>query len=221
MNLPVRCLALAPGWLVPRRHLVRRGDRRCGRIALTFDDGPNPTYTPKVLDLLDAYDVKATFFLVGQRAERQPDLTREIARRGHAVGNHTYSHANLPRLPPQRLREEMDRGRASLEDVTGLPVRLFRPPWGYVNLSILAHARRVGMRVVLWSVDSRDWARNGEEAIWQVLQRTPMRPGDIVLFHDDYPETVAVLPRVLENLRRSSVPCGSLGDLVPDSAARR
>ncbi len=221
MNLISRCVRHAPEWLVSGKYVVRRGDRRCGRIALTFDDGPNQTNTPKVLDLLDRYDAKATFFLVGQKAERYRDLTREIVQRGHEVGSHSYSHANLCRVSSHLLRDEMDRGRAILEDVTGSMVRFFRPPWGYLSLQLLAHARRAGMRVILWSVDSRDWMRNGEESIWLVIKRAHMRPGDIVLFHDEYPETVAALPTVLEDLRRLGVPCGRLGDLLVDGSNGR
>jgi peptidoglycan/xylan/chitin deacetylase (PgdA/CDA1 family) len=217
MNLALRCIRLAPKWLVPGDYIVQRGDRRCGRIALTFDDGPNPTCTPQILDLLDAHRVRATFFLIGRAAESHPELTRDIVRRGHDVGNHTYSHANLTRVPPRILRQEIDKGRAVLEDVTGSPIRLFRPPWGYLSLRLLAHARRTGTRVVLWSVDSRDWMRNGEESIREVISQTHMRPGDIVLFHDDYPETVAALPGILRQPVRSALSFGTLAEVLGES----
>lgn len=204
---------LACRWLVPSRYVLRRGDRRAGTVALTFDDGPTPDLTPRVLDALDQRGVKATFFLVGEEAARHPALTRDVVRRGHEVGNHTYSHQNLAALGPAAAREQVDRGRAVLEEVTGRPVRLLRPPWGAVNLAVLLHAAHMGLTVVLWSVDSRDWRRTGGEGIRRTLRQARVRPGDILLLHDDYPETVAALPGVLGDLRRSNLSLGRLADL--------
>jgi len=204
-------------WLMPRRYLLRRGNRRCGRIALTFDDGPNPAYTPKILDQLDVHSAKATFFLIGCEVERHRNLVREVVRRGHAVGNHTYSHANLAAVSPRVLREEIDRGRAVIEEATGIPVRLLRPPAGNMSLRGLTYAAQKGLTVVLWSVDSRDWAREGPETILQTLNGASVRSGDILLLHDDYPETLAALPAALINLRRCGLSFGSLGDMLADS----
>ncbi len=221
MSLALRGIRLAPAWMVPRHYIVRRGDRRCGRIALTFDDGPNPAYTPRILDLLDAHEIKATFFLLGREAERHPHLAREVVRRGHDVGNHTYSHANLTSLPPHLLREEIDRGRAVVEGVTGMPVSLLRPPGGYMGLRAVAHAAWTGMTVVLWSVDSQDWMRLGQESIREAVNPARVTLGDIVLLHDDYPETVAALPAVLDDLGQSGLTSGTLGDLLVDATDRR
>ncbi len=214
MNTARYGIRLAAAWLVPRPYLLQRGDPRSGRIALTFDDGPNPAYTPRVLDLLDAHGIKATFFLLGREAQRHPGLAREVARRGHDVGNHTYSHTNLAMASPLVLREELDRGRAVLEEVTGMPVCLLRPPGGHMSLRVLAHAARMGMTVTLWSVDSGDWMQEGQASIRRTIRRARVRPGDIVLLHDDYPETVAALPEVLGDLVRSALNFGTVADLL-------
>lgn len=203
-------------WLIPRQYILWRGDQRSGMIGLTFDDGPHPHYTPRVLDLLDAHGAKATFFLVGREVERHAGLAREVVRRGHDVGTHTYSHANLAAVEPHVLREEIDRGRAVLEDVTGMPVSLFRPPGGHMSPRVVAHAACMGMMVALWSVDSRDWMRRGQESIRRRIARARVRSGDIVLLHDDYPETVAALPQVLGDLGRSTLGLGTLADLLAE-----
>ena len=214
MNLARLMLRLPVEWVVPRHLLLRRGPRGCGRVALTFDDGPDPVLTPKVLDILDARSVRATFFMIGREAERHPALVREAVQRGHLVGNHTYSHGDLVRAARRLLHEEIDRGRTVLEDITGTLVAFLRPPRGNMDVRGLVHAIRMGMTVALWSVDSRDWARNGPESIRQAIRRARVRAGDVLLLHDDYPETVAALPAILGDLTNSALRTGTIIHLL-------
>ena len=144
---------------------------RRGEIALTFDDGPNPAWTPRLLELLDRHAVKATFFLVGKYASKEPALTRFITDAGHIVGNHTWSHPNLALTAPGRVREELRATRDSLEQITGKPVRFFRPPFGARRPDVLRAARELGMAPVLWNAMTSDWKEPSAERIADALAR--------------------------------------------------
>ncbi|MFP5207188.1 MAG: polysaccharide deacetylase family protein [Acidobacteriota bacterium] len=132
--------------------------RRPGELALTFDDGPNPAWTPRLLELLAAHEVRATFFLLGSRAQAQPELVRRIAAAGHLVGNHSWSHPNLALIRRARIRKELSSTRDLLEQIAGAPVRFFRPPFGARRPASLAVARDLGMTPVLWNAMTSDWS---------------------------------------------------------------
>ena len=131
---------------------VRRGLRGGGRVALTFDDGPDPEATPRLLELLAAGGVRATFFLIGDRAARYPDVVRAMVAQGHEVGNHTWHHRNAWFLSPRRTADEILGGARVLADITGTAPSLYRPPWGIVNAAGLQVARAFGLTTVLWSL---------------------------------------------------------------------
>ena len=132
--------------------------RKPGEIALTFDDGPNPAFTPRLLELLDHQGVKATFFLVGKYARQQPALTQLIAANGHLIGNHTWSHPNLASTAPQKVREELRTTSEALEQIIGKPIRFFRPPFGARRPHVLHTARELGLTPVTWNAMTNDWA---------------------------------------------------------------
>jgi peptidoglycan/xylan/chitin deacetylase (PgdA/CDA1 family) len=142
-----------------------------GELALTFDDGPNPAWTPQLLDILGSRGVRATFFLVGQFAKAEPLLTRSIADAGHLIGNHTWSHPNLAMTAPARGREELIRTKETLEQITGKPVRHFRPPFGARRPDVLATARRLGLTPVLWNAMTSDWSEKSADRIAGQLMR--------------------------------------------------
>lgn len=142
---------------------------RPGEIALTFDDGPNPAWTPRLLEMLDRHQVKATFFLVGKYASKESVLTRFIANAGHTIGNHTWSHPNLALTAPRRVREELRATRDALEQITGRPVRFFRPPFGARRPGVLSAARELGMIPVLWNAMTRDWQDPSAKRIAGIL----------------------------------------------------
>ena len=157
-----------------------RGDRT---LALTFDDGPNPATTPALLDLLDRYDARATFFLIGRYVRACPDLAAEIARRGHRLGNHTDTHPNLLWLSPAQIVDEFARCALSILQATGGRPALMRPPYGYRGPQVHAAARRAGLDPpVMWSKTGRDWT---DQSVDQLIRRLEnVRSGDIVLLHD-------------------------------------
>ncbi len=185
---------------------VRRGPP-VPHVALTFDDGPHPVYTPRILEVLAEHGVQAAFFLVGRHAERHPELVRRIAAEGHTLGSHTYGHRHLWRLSPWGTREEILRGHRAVEAASGRPVRFFRPPWGTVNLASLVVCRMEGLCPVLWSVrgEGYRWKPSWEEMARAVVRSA--HPGAIIGLHDrggfpDTPERVLrALPRILAGLR--------------------
>jgi peptidoglycan/xylan/chitin deacetylase (PgdA/CDA1 family) len=144
---------------------VLRAPRRPGELALTFDDGPNPAWTPRLLDILASHDVRATFFMVGKYAQAEPELVRRVAAAGHLIGNHSWSHPNLALTAPRRVREELSRTKETLEQITGKPVRHFRPPFGARRPDVLRTARRMAMEPVLWNAMTSDWSEPSVDAI--------------------------------------------------------
>ena len=144
---------------------------RPGELALTFDDGPNPAWTPRLLDLLASHDVRATFFLVGSYALAQPALVKQIAAAGHHIGNHSWSHLNLAFAPASRIKEELTRTSQTLEQIAGVPIRYFRPPFGARRPETLRAARRLGMVPVLWNAMTSDWKNPPADSIAERLVR--------------------------------------------------
>ena len=171
-------------------------------ILLTFDDGPHPDVTPSILDRLRTYNVRAVFFVVGSRISRAPELLRSILAEGHLIGNHSYAHVLEadPWLPAYLL--DMRRCQALLKNLTGQAPRLFRAPMGRYTMGGLVAPRLLGLRHILWSVDSEDWKLRDAEAALACGQRlcSSVQPGDIVLFHDDNRWTVTVLDVLLPHL---------------------
>jgi peptidoglycan-N-acetylglucosamine deacetylase len=173
--------AVAPGAQLFGPTIRRMGD--ASTMALTFDDGPNPAITPGLLDLLDRYGAKATFFLIGARVRAFPELAREIGARGHTIGNHTETHRALTFLSVRGIAEELDRCDEAIESATGRRARGMRPPWGFRGPQLRGVVRARGdERVVMWSVAAHDWKVQPTERVIERLRRAG--GGDIVLMHD-------------------------------------
>ncbi len=172
-------------------------------VALTFDDGPHPDRTPKVLDVLALHGVKAAFFVTGDRAEAHPDLVRRIVAEGHLVGNHTYGHpGNFPWLSKERMKDEIDRCDSAVEEITGARPTLFRPPFGVTNPPL---ARAIGKRYTVagWDIRSLDTiARRSRERVFERVCRR-LRPGSVVLLHDDRPKSYTLVEMILNYLEQN------------------
>lgn len=185
--------------LLPKRLLLARipGSRE---VALTFDDGPHPVHTPRILDILREERVPATFFLLGSEVEKHPALAQAIVRAGHALGNHSFSHGRMHGMTMNGLAREIERTAELIERTTGAATRLFRPPRGTVTWPLLRYAWRRGWTIVLWSLDSEDCRPQATAAATRaVLGRT--RPGDIVLLHEDYAHTADGLREWIRDLK--------------------
>lgn len=148
-----------------------------GELALTFDDGPNPKCTPRLLDVLGEHEVKATFFMLGVRAQTEPELVRRVAAEGHLIGNHSWSHPNLARTGTQRVREELTRTSETLEQITGERVKYFRPPFGARRPVVFRIARELGLRVVTWNAMTSDWSEPSADRIAGELRKKIDRLG--------------------------------------------
>jgi peptidoglycan-N-acetylglucosamine deacetylase len=140
-----------------------------GELALTFDDGPNRNWTPRLLDTLASHRVRATFFLLGERAKAQPELVRRIAAAGHVIGNHSWDHPNLARRASSRIRAELSRTSDALQQITGARVRFFRPPFGARRPAVFRIARELGLHPVLWNAMTSDWSEPSAERIAEQL----------------------------------------------------
>ena len=177
------------------------GSRDLQRVALTFDDGPDPARTPALLDALSELDVPATFFVLGRQVDAHPALAARIARDGHELGNHTYSHPYLPLTRSKRVRTELAQPDDAIERATGITPTLARPPYGGRSPRNVRVFDRAAKRLVLWDVNSFDWkGRPPAEVAERVLER--VQPGSIVLFHDTHAErTVEALRLIVPALR--------------------
>ncbi len=153
------------------------------KIAITFDDGPHPRYTPEILGILEEYGVKATFFVVGQNAEYYPEWVKAEADAGHEVGNHTFSHANLRNEQYDGVCGEISKTERLIYENTDYRTRLLRPPEGIYSQAVCDAASDYDYTIVLWSVDTRDWAHTPSAVIADHVL-SEVRGGDIILFHD-------------------------------------
>ncbi len=145
--------------------------RSPGQLALTFDDGPNPAWTPRLLDILAEHNVHATFFMVGKFAKAESALARRVADAGHLVGNHTWSHPDLSRTRAANVLDELTRTSDILAEITGKPVRYFRPPFGARRPYVLKLARQLGLIPVTWNAMTRDWKEPSADKIAENLIR--------------------------------------------------
>ncbi|HEX7661819.1 MAG TPA: polysaccharide deacetylase family protein [Pseudonocardiaceae bacterium] len=194
------------------------GDDR--HVALTFDDGPNPSSTPHFLAELERRKIRATFFLLGSQLERTPRLGAEIASAGHEVALHGWHHRRLVWYGPRRTYDELARGRDLIAATTGTPPRWFRPPYGVVTTAALVSARRLGLTPVLWSCWGWDWsAHSTPDSVFDTVTHG-LTGGGTILLHDSdvaaspgaWKSTLAALPRLLDECERRGLTVGPLRD---------
>ena len=182
-------------------------------LSISFDAAWGSAHTEKILDILDAYDVRTTFFLVGFWAEKYPELVQEIVLRGHEIGNHSATHPHMSQLSEAQIREELRKTSDLVEHITGKPTTLFRPPYGEYNDAVVRISREEGYECVQWNVDSLDWKNRGaDDMIRQCTKNT--QPGDIVLFHNDSQYILDALPTILEHYTEAGYRIIPLSELL-------
>lgn len=203
--------------------LFRRGPADAHVVALTFDDGPDPRFTPGILKTLAEEDVKATFFMVGKHAEKYPQLARQVAAGGHEVGNHTYNHVNLLQAPLERMVVEIERGEEAIFNATRQRPSLFRPPRGLYDAKLLKETKDRGNTIILWSLSSQDWLEMRPQDISRMILRN-VSPGEIILFHDsgnliraeggDRLPTVRALQTIIRGLKKEGYDFVTITELL-------
>jgi nucleoside-diphosphate-sugar epimerase/peptidoglycan/xylan/chitin deacetylase (PgdA/CDA1 family) len=187
---------------VPDRQLLVHGKRDRAQIAITVDDGPDPFYTPQILDIFRDHEVKATFFVVGGAAEQYPGIVKRMKREGHDVGSHSYSHPYFNQLSWSGATQEIKMTRWVLDRILGEECKLFRPPHGKLSLRSLIPAWAAGQQVVMWNVDLRDYRASSGEVEAQ-LDQTSFSSGDIILYHGINRAALTALPRVIKEAREN------------------
>ncbi len=183
-----------------RMDKVLRGNPNRREIALTIDDGPHPAYTPKLLQILNLAGVPATFFVVGERAEQYPELVRAEVAGGHEVGNHTYDHVSLIKIPPEYIDTEIKACGDVLTQITGHTPHLFRPPGGEYNRAVAESAEALGYKMILYSDDPGDYADPGAQVI-ETRTLDTISNGGIILLHDGSAQTLQILPQIIQRLK--------------------
>ncbi|MDQ2824465.1 MAG: polysaccharide deacetylase family protein [Verrucomicrobiota bacterium] len=184
-------------------------------IAMTFDDGPQATLTPKLLDLLAAHHIKATFFVIGQNVAEHPQIVARAAREGHEIGNHTWSHPKLGKMSDEGVRRELRRTDEIIKSAIGRRPTLMRPPYGSITTRQKHWIHdEFGYQVILWDVDPLDWKRPGPAVVCnRILKET--RPGSIVLSHDIHPGTIEAMPATLNQLEAKGFQFVTVSELIP------
>lgn len=174
--------------------------------ALTFDDGPDTNYTPQILDILRKEGVKATFFIVGVRAQQHPDAVKRIKAEGHAIGNHSWDHPDLDKLNSAQIKDELDKTERILDTIVGYNPGIFRPPYGAADTKVIQQVASMGYKIIDWSVDTRDWAGTPTTQIMNYVKEE-FHPGGIILQHcaggkgEDLSNTVKALPEIISLLK--------------------
>ncbi len=198
------------------RLVVRSGDIDSPKIALTFDDGPHPRITDRVLDLLEEYDIPATFFVIGENAALYPEPLKRAAALGHEIGNHTFCHKGIKAMSVPRITKELSDTKRIITSLTGAPLRLFRPPEGTCTDAVLQAAESGGYTVVLWTVDTNDWALASTDEIVSTVMKS-VRGGSILLFHDyttGDAHTLDALKRLIPDLLEKGYEFVTVSELI-------
>jgi len=183
-------------------------------IAMTFDDGPSAVLTPKLLDLLAAHHIKATFFVIGENVAEHPEIVARAAREGHEIANHSWSHPNFGKMSQESVRSQVQRTDDAIKSATGKRPTLLRPPYG----SITEREKRwihdeFGYDIILWDVDPLDWKRPGPAVVRnRILKET--RPGSIVLSHDIHPGTIEAMPSTFNELEAKGFKFVTVSELI-------
>lgn len=211
--------------VLTRKGTVYRVKTSKKKIAITFDDGPSPIWTPHILDKLHSAQIPATFFMLGHHVKQYPEVAKRVAAEGHEIGNHGYAHNVLVYYKPEELEEEIRYTELLVQQTTGQVTRYFRPPKAWLGRTERAIVRSMGYAIVLWSLNSKDWVPfNSRRIVEYVLSHA--QSGDIILFHDsgdvfraeggDRLKTLAAIEPLAAGLRQRGFECVTVGELLTE-----
>ncbi len=182
------------------------------KIALTFDDGPHPVYTEQMLEVLDENQVPATFFLLGQNIEGHEEVVKEIAEKGHLIGNHTFHHVQITGMSAEQAYEEIDQTSRLIEELTGKGTEYVRPPFGTWNTGLESE---LDLIPVMWTIDTKDWTTENVDAIVNHVVKNAGE-NDIILMHDSYKSTVEATERIIKLLKAEGFEFVTVDEVVMD-----
>lgn len=213
--------------------MIWSGDPYSKKVALTFDDGPKPEFSIPLLDLLDKYGVRATFFVVGKEAKTYPDIIYRMATAGHDVGNHTFSHIRLDTMSEKEIALELSSTNEILKEITGQDIHIFRPPGGRYNQLVLHQLAPLHLQAIMWNVNAGDYTapttqfsipdeyrkdknivfnKNADKIYNDIIKK--ISGGSIVLFHNGNPQTLQVLPKLITTLRQKGYSLVTVSELL-------
>jgi peptidoglycan/xylan/chitin deacetylase (PgdA/CDA1 family) len=197
--------------------VVIRGNPNAGKkVAITFDDGPYKDMTEKYISVLEAHGARATFFIVGKRAQAFPEPAQSLVERGFEIGGHSYGHSNIKKKTKQAMDDDFKRNTEAIENVTGVKVSLFRPPYGAYNNTLLQTAVEFSQQTVNWNVDPKDWSGiKSDEIVQRVLSNS--ENGSIILLHEGRHNTLQALPHIIEGLKERGYELVTVSELLTTS----
>jgi peptidoglycan/xylan/chitin deacetylase (PgdA/CDA1 family) len=206
--------APAPAPAAPRKHTYSSCNVESSTVAMTFDDGPHPKLTPKLLDILKERNIKATFFVIGKCVAEYPDIAKRIVDEGHEIANHSWNHPQLTKLSPSAFDAEISQTTDAIQKATGVRPVTMRPPYGAINPALTKRLNdEYGLCVILWSVDPQDWKiRKSEHVSSHIIKNTA--PGSIILAHDIHPSTIDAMPTALDALQSKGYKFVTVSELI-------
>lgn len=202
-------------------HVISRVPTTRKVVALTYDDGPFPQWTPRFLDVLKRKGVRGTFYVCGNMVASHPSIARRTVEEGHELGNHTWNHPSLNRISADAVRSQLNRTNQIIQQHNGgIPVATMRPPYGARNASVDEICRQLGLTVILWDVDTNDWRRRTAQQITETVLNQ-VRPGSIVLFHDRLQGSLDAQAPIIDGLRARGYEFVTVSELLAIGAAER
>jgi len=211
---PVPAPTPAPAPAAPRKPTYNSCNVESSTVAMTFDDGPHPKLTPKLLDMLKERNIKATFFVIGKCVAENPDIAKRIVDEGHEIANHSWSHPQLTKLSPPAFAAEIAQTNDAIEEATGIRPVVMRPPYGAINPTLTKRLNEeYGLSVIIWSVDPLDWKiRKSDHVSSHIIKNAA--PGAIILAHDIHASTVDAMPATLDALQSKGYKFATVSELI-------
>lgn len=216
-NTPLLAVAApmpTPAPTTPRKPAYNSCNVESNTVAMTFDDGPHPKLTPRLLDILKERGIKATFFVIGKCVAEYPDIAKRIVAEGHEIANHTWNHPQLPKLSPTAFAAEITQTNDAIQQATGILPVTMRPPYGAINAGITKRLNEeYGLSVILWSVDPQDWKiRKSDHVSSHIIKNAA--PGAIILAHDIHASTIDAMPAALDALQAKGYKFATVSELI-------